>query len=220
MAGPTGRELLLALGVKAEPAALLSESYVDILDHSSVLRALVQVIPPDICKLLHREVVEALAPRYPMNFEPRRKLVARRQIVESLRTVAFVVVAAEAARCALPNPTRHGPRRAAFAPVLLDKLVNCYWTMFGCMPTVSRTDGEDRGGPSLKWLRAVLRIAADRLPPAGYEAIARGNLSARPVPPDQLLNRIGKLIGNSIETLGSDFEKAIARVKRGHPTFR
>lgn len=121
-AAKAGRELLLALGVKAEPAALLSESYVDILDHSSVLRALVQVIPPDICKLLHREVVEALAPRYPMNFEPRRKLVAHRQIVESLRTVAFVVVAAEAARSALPNPTRHGPRRAVFAPVLLDSL--------------------------------------------------------------------------------------------------
>jgi hypothetical protein len=92
--------------------------------------------------------------------------------------------------------------------------------MFGCMPTVCRTDGEDRSGPSLKWLRAVLRIAADRLPLAEYKAIARGNLSARPVPPDQLFNRIGKLIGNSIETLGSDFEKAIARLKRGHPTFR
>jgi hypothetical protein len=214
-AAAAGCEFLLALGIKMDPAKLVSLSNSAILNNSALLRELVKA-PPD--SLLHREVVDAFEPQYRMRITERRRMAAQRQIVESARIVAFAIVATEAARIALPKPTRRGPSKKVFAPVLLSELVKIYHEMFGCWPTVKRIEGDNRGGPALKWLRDVLTLARDRFPSAEYETIVLGN-SLTGSAPGELLAGIETLVDNSIETLGSKFEKAIACMKTRYPTF-
>jgi hypothetical protein len=72
----------------------------------------------------------------------------------------------------------------------------------------------------LKWLQCVLVLARDRFPAAGYETTRPGEPSADAAMPQELLAGIEKLLGNSLETLGSSLEKAIARVKPRKPASR
>ena len=86
--------------------------------------------------------------------------------------------------------------------------------MFGSSSLkVTRVDGEIQADPATKWLRDILRLAHDRLPSTGYETIDSGNSSANSAPVDELLAQIEKLAGNSLETLGRKFAKAMVRVR-------
>jgi hypothetical protein len=206
----------LALGIiEEDPAKLAGESYSNILDHSAVLRMLVQQAPPDTCDLLHRKVVEAFCPRYPISAQRRRELAAKQHIVESARSVAFLVATAEAACNVLPEPKKRGPPPDAFAPVLLSELVQCYREMFERWPVVQRIAGEIRGGAALNWLHQVLLLAHDRFQSPGYQFIPAAGSE-----PDELSAAIKRLLDNEPETRGSNFEKAIARVKRGQRSCR
>lgn len=212
-AAAAGRALLLALGIVEEDPEKLS--YSNTLNRSALLRALVQRAPPDTRDLLPREIVERFAPQYPISAKRRRELAWQRQIVESARAVAFLVATAEAACKALPKPKKHGPPPDAFAPVLLDELVKCYRQMFECWPVVQRAEGEIRGGAALHWLHRVLLLAHDRFQSSGYDCISSAGSE-----PDDLFTGIKRLLDNEPETRGSNFEKAIARVKRGDRSFR
>jgi hypothetical protein len=205
------------LGITIGAEELVSASWAEVIDHSAVIRALL-INPPETSQHLHREVVAALTPHYPpfnkLGQKERRKSASTRQIVESARGVAYLVMTADAARAALPEPERRGPPPGAFKTTLLLELTKCYREMFGRWPTLTRIDGENPSGPALKWLRDVLALAHERFPPIDVETGVEDHPSAAIAPPRVLLTELEKLFENSAQTLGRDFEKAIRQVRR------
>jgi hypothetical protein len=155
-----------------------------------------------------------------MSARRRRELAAQQQIVETARSVAFLVATAETACDLLPKPKKRGPPPDKFTSELLRELVMCYREMFGFWPVVKRTEGENRGGPAMKWLQHVLVLARERFSLDGYKTRIPGNSSADSASPDELLAMIEKLLHNSAETLGSNFAKAITSLKPRNPPFR
>jgi hypothetical protein len=85
--------------------------------------------------------------------------------------------------------------------------------MFGRWPTVQRIEGEYRGGPALRWLQTVLGLARDCITSAEYQLIVHDNPISDGVPQQQLMDKLERMLSNSIETLGSQFEKAIAHLR-------
>jgi len=217
-AAAAGRQFLLTLGIKLDPDKLASESYSGVLNQSAVLREMIRGVPSDT--ILHREVVDGTVPQYKMKVAERRRLAGEKQIVESARAVAYVIVVAEDASRALSQPGRRtrGPPKAQFKPVLFSKLVSCYNDMFKCWPTIERyEDGEiSESSAAMRWLGEVLGLASKRLSASTYEAEASGN----PVGDDLSLGDLLQgPIKNRFATRASDFERAITRrrPKKGAP---
>jgi hypothetical protein len=209
-AAAAGRQFLLTLGIGLEPNKLASESYSGVLNQSAVLREMIRRAPSDA--ILHEEVVDGTVSQYKMKGGERRRLAANKQIVESARAVAYVIVLAEDACSALSKPGRRprGPAKAQFKPVLFSELVRCYHDMFNCWPTIERYKNGERPATSaaMKWLREVLRLASERLSESGYEAKASGN----PLGNDLSLGEFLRgPIENGFETLASDFEREMTR---------
>jgi hypothetical protein len=219
-----GRQFLRALGITISAEQVVSASWTEVIDHSAVIRALLAK-PPETSKHLHREVVAALTPHYPpfnkLCENERRKAASTRQIVESARGVAYLVMVADAARAALPKAGRRGPPPSAFKTVLLRELTKCYCGMFGRWPTLSRgSEGENPSGPALEWLRRVLALALKRCPPTELETGVEDHSSAAIAPPRVLLDELEELDRILPQTLGRHFEKAIRQVRPSKARLR
>ena len=76
--------------------------------------------------------------------------------------------------------------------------------MFGEWPVVKRLEGDMRGGPGIAWLQQVLVFARERIPAPGRAFLRR----------KQLIAYVEDMLNCSPETIGSNFEEAIARMKR------
>ncbi|MGC2410435.1 MAG: hypothetical protein WA441_10695 [Methyloceanibacter sp.] len=194
-AAKAGREFLLALGIGEAPERIIGRSLYQIGKASKVLGQLVRWAP-DKSVYLPQQIVEALAPD--------RRLAHRRMIVEAARAAAYVVLVAEAGKAAVPPGSRRGPRKDAFSPVLMHRLVECYLQMFGALPAVPRESGADgeyhRVGPAIKWLRDVIAMANRHI---------NSDDASRFTQLDEMRKAMAALEDNSIETLASKFEEAV-----------
>jgi hypothetical protein len=212
-AAKAGRDFLLSIGIDDEPTALGTASRGDILQMSPLLYELLQYAPTVEAEksLLSGPTITGTLSTYRMNSTERRKWAAEGAIIDAARSVAFLVAVAEAKRAALPRRRPRGPMKSSFGPTLLRALARCYQENFGEWPSVPRVDAGNldgdliRSGSALKWIRAVINTALQRLESGEVEHVG--------VSTSLLLREISSLEKNSHETLGRKIEEAIAQVR-------
>lgn len=193
------RELLLALGLSVDHAATMGLDRASIARQSGVLRAMLRRVngtsltplPMETLAWLHGDNIRE---------SERQRITAQCYIVEAARAVAFLAACAEGALVGQPRP---GPVPDVFKRQFLEGLARVHHVTFGRWPTLPREKGigDERGGPSLRWLREVLRL----LPGRGFSVMPKSDL---------LTAGLARMAENSMETLGSDFEKATARARK------
>jgi hypothetical protein len=209
-----GHNLLLVLGLDSEPSTITAQSRVEIATASGLLKALVRWAPPEAADNLPEETVECLAPGRDdtKTASERRLLAGNRLLVEAARGVAYLVTTARNVKARPPKGAgRRGPAPDAFTPVLLDDLVFSHREIFGEWPVVGRDEtGEKRGGPAVVWLRAVLELAESRMVSPDRTFTLGEEMKAA----------VARMVARDTETLPSNFEKAISRIKRGKLAFR
>jgi hypothetical protein len=183
------RDSLMSLGTKGEPRDLIGKSWDEIAEGSAVVRAIINTIPPDCLAddpALGRYLVDD------ENLDQKRIAARDRMLVEAVRGVAMLEIAAKACSAvALSHKGRRGPRPNPLPPAILDNLVNLFSKMFDRPPTVRRDVGTERlGGPTYDWVQEVLVIARDRLEP---EKMRETEIKAVPLPPPPWSNPISSV---------------------------
>jgi hypothetical protein len=167
-AARAAREFLKALGVAGDASAIVGMDRESIARDAGILGALVRTAH-DKSDCLPDDVISAYSLSDDAeDWEGRRKIAGERVLVEAARFAAYLSLVAEDAKVEISEaPSRRGPQKDFFSPVLLEALAGCYRQMFGDWPVVKREPnsggGLSRRGPAVKWLREVLALARHQL---------------------------------------------------------
>lgn len=195
------RDLLGLLGLPEEPNAVLNKSTTDIARTAGVLNHLFRIQGRKVASMLPADLVE----RFAVDTDPadvRLTKSAMRYVVDSARAIAFLAIVAEASR---PDGRTSGPRADHFTKCLLDNLAVIYFDTFGRWPSIVKNVDRQREGPALDWLFFTLSTAHDRLGLVRLPGC------------QQMRAALKRMLDIDVDTRGSYFEKAIARMKRQHP---